>query len=138
VRANRKILHLIIRLVLGALFLYAGFTKIADPTAFAGNIAAYRILPYFGNYLAAAILPWIEAICGVLLIVGFRTRAAALLILFVLFIFMAALISTIVRGLDIDCGCFRQAGDKTSAWTALGRDALLFASALLVLRKTGK
>ena len=127
--------RLMVRLVLGGVFLYAGFVKIADPTTFAGDIAAYRVLPYFGNYLAAAILPWLEALCGVLLIVGFRTRGAAAVILVVTSVFMAALASTIVRGLDIDCGCFRHGGEKTSAWTALGRDALLFAAALMVLRK---
>ena len=37
--------HLVARLVLGGVFLYAGFVKIADPTAFAGAIAAYRLLP---------------------------------------------------------------------------------------------
>ena len=127
--------RLMIRLVLGGVFLYAGFVKIADPPAFAGDIAVYRVLPYFGNYLTAAILPWLEALCGLLLIVGFRTMGAAAVILVLTSIFMAALVSTIVRGLDIDCGCFRHGGEKTSAWTALGRDALLFAAALMVLRK---
>ena len=56
--------HIIARFVLGGVFLYAGFVKITNPTAFAGEIAAYRILPYFGNYLAASILPWVETICG--------------------------------------------------------------------------
>ena len=134
-RTKEEGFHLIIRLVLGGVFLYAGFVKIADPTAFAGDIAVYRVLPYFGNYLAAAILPWLEALCGLLLIVGFRTRGAAAVILVLTSIFMAALVSTIVRGLDIDCGCFRQGGEKTSAWTALGRDALLLAAAFMVLRK---
>ncbi len=132
---KRAGIRTIIRLALGGIFLYAGFAKIADPTAFAGNIAAYRVLPYFGNYLAAAILPWLEALCGVLLIVDFRTRGAAAVILVLTSVFMAALVSTIVRGLDIDCGCFRHGGAKTSAWTALGRDALLFAGTLMVLRK---
>ncbi|HLO25457.1 MAG TPA: MauE/DoxX family redox-associated membrane protein, partial [Geobacteraceae bacterium] len=62
-RAQGEGFRIVIRLVLGGVFLYAGFTKIADPAAFAGDIAAYRVLPYFGNYLAAAILPWLEAIC---------------------------------------------------------------------------
>ena len=125
--------HLAARLVLGGLFLYAGFVKIADPAAFAGEIAAYRLLPYFGNYLAAAVLPWLELICGVLLVVGYRSMAAAAVILFLTTLFMAALASTIVRGLDIDCGCFRHGGEKTSAWTALGRDALLFVTGLIVV-----
>jgi uncharacterized membrane protein YphA (DoxX/SURF4 family) len=125
----------IVRLVLGGVFLYAGFTKIGDPTAFAGIIAAYRILPYFGNYLVAAVLPWIEVLCGLLLVTDYRTRAAASCIALLNLVFMAALISTIVRGLDIDCGCFSTGGEKTSAWTALGRDVVLFAMALYAARE---
>ncbi len=131
--AKRELFHLVVRLVLGGVFLYAGVVKIADPAAFAGNIAAYRLLPYFGNYLAAAVLPWLEAICGTLLIVGYRTRGAAAVTLVLTSLFMAALASAVARGLDIDCGCFRPGGEKTSAWTALGRDALIFVAALLVL-----
>jgi putative oxidoreductase len=138
VRARGEVIQTIVRLLLGGLFLYAGIVKIADPTQFAGDIAAYRLLPYFGNFLAAAILPWLEILCGTLLIVGFRTGGAAALILVLTSVFMAALASTIVRGLDIDCGCFRHGGQKTSAWTALGRDALLFVAALIVLRNARK
>jgi putative oxidoreductase len=138
VKTKGEVIPLILRLVLGGVFLYAGVVKIADPTRFAGEIAAYRLLPYFGNYLTAALLPWLEMLCGVLLIAGFRTRGAAVILLVLTSVFMAALASTIVRGLDIDCGCFRHDGTKTSAWTALGRDALLFAAALFVMRKNRK
>jgi putative oxidoreductase len=124
----------VVRLMLGGVFLYAGFTKIADPTTFAGSIAAYRILPYFGNYLVAAVLPWIEALCGLLIITGYRVKAAATLVVILNLAFMAALASTIVRGLDIDCGCFSKTGERTSAWTAIGRDVVLLAMALYTAR----
>ena len=137
-REEGKLLHVVTRLILGGVFLYAGFVKIAEPTRFAGSIAAYRLLPYFGNYLAASLLPWLEALCGLLLIAGYRTRAAASLVLLLTLAFVAALLSTLVRGLDIDCGCFRHGGEKTSAWTALTRDGILLAMALVVLRASGQ
>jgi len=130
-----KYLTVILRITLGGVFLYAGVVKIADPVAFAGNIAAYKLLPYFGNYLIAAILPWIETICGLLLISGWRVRGAAVIICALNGIFMVALFSTIVRGLDIDCGCFRDGGEKTSAWTAIGRDLVLLAMAASLARR---
>ncbi len=133
---TKEFLTVILRLALGGIFLYAGFTKIVDPTAFAGNIAAYKILPYFANYLVAALLPWLEVLCGLLLIVGYRVQAALTLIIMLNLIFMTALASTIVRGLDIDCGCFRQSGEKTTAWTALIRDVALVAMAGLVIKWT--
>lgn len=133
-RAARISPIVIVRLVLGGIFLYAGFSKVGDPTAFAGAIASYRILPYFANYLVASVLPWLEVLCGLLLIADYRTRAAASCIATLNLVFMAALLSTIVRGLDIDCGCFSKGAEKTSAWTAIGRDVVLFVMALYVAR----
>lgn len=129
---------LLIRLALGGVFLYAGIIKIADPVAVAGSVAAYRILPYFGNYLAAAVIPWLEAICGLLLIAGWRTRGASAMVLLLNLLFMAVLASTLIRGLDIDCGCFRQGGEKSSAWIALFRDCFFLAGAVILLRNKTK
>jgi putative oxidoreductase len=122
----------IIRIVLGAIFLYAGILKANDTTAFAGSIEAYRILPYFGNYLAAAVLPWIEIICGALLVTGWRARVSATLTVLMNLVFIAAMLSAVARGLEIDCGCFKQ-GAKDPPLLAIGRDILFIAMALLVL-----
>ena len=127
-----------VRVILGALFIYAALVKIADPAAFAGSVAAYRILPYFGSYLVAAVLPFLELSCGLLLVCGYRVRGGALIIAGMNLIFMAALVSAIVRGLDIDCGCFKQGGPKTSPWIALARDTVFLAMALFVLRGESK
>lgn len=99
-------------------------------------MAAYQLLPYAGNYLVAAILPWIEAICGLLLVTGWRARSAAALVAAMNMLFIVLLFSTVARGLDIDCGCFRQGGEKTTAWTAIFRDILLLVAAVFVFRKT--
>lgn len=120
------------RIILGAVFIYAGIMKISDTTTFAGSIAAYRILPYFGNYLLASILPWLEILCGALLVVGWRIRGAAVIITLLNVVFIIALLSALARGLDIDCGCFRP-GDKTPPMEALMRDLLFLVMALIVL-----
>ncbi|KAF0219469.1 MAG: hypothetical protein FD174_1929 [Geobacteraceae bacterium] len=133
---TKELMTTVLRLLLGGVFLYAGITKIAAPTVFAGSLAAYKILPYFGNYLVASILPWVEALCGLLLIAGYRVKAAVSLIIALNIVFMAALASTIIRGLDIDCGCFRQGGEKTSAWTALLRDVAFLITAVVVMTGT--
>ena len=130
--AARKNLTLALRIVLGGVFLYAGGLKIADPAAFAGSVAAYKLIPTFGNYLIAATLPWVEVLCGLLLVTGYRVRAGATLILLMNLVFVVALTSAIIRGLDIDCGCFRQGGPKTSPWIALLRD-LAFIAGIVVL-----
>ena len=130
----RKFLALALRIVLGGVFLYAGGLKIADPAAFAGSVAAFKILPTFGNYLVAAVLPWMEVLCGLLLVIGVRNRPAATLILLMNLVFAVAIASAIIRGLDIDCGCFRQGGPKTSPWIALLRDLALIAGTVILLR----
>jgi uncharacterized membrane protein YphA (DoxX/SURF4 family) len=130
-KAKRHIL-LALRIGLGVVFVYAGILKIREPVAFAGSVAAYKILPYYLNYLVAATIPWVEAACGLLLIVGCRVKAAAGIVAGMNVLFIALLASTIVRGLDIDCGCFRQGGAKTPAWIAILRD-ILFLSVALIL-----
>lgn len=128
----------ILRVALAAVFLYAGALKVNAPVAFAGDIAAYKLLPYFAAYLAAAILPWLEICCGVLLIIGWRVRAAAGMVALLNIAFIVALAAAMVRGLDIDCGCFREAGAKTPAWQALLRDTVLLVVALTVYRNGAK
>jgi len=123
---------LTLRVGLGLVFIYAGILKIRDPIAFAGSVAAYKLLPYLLNYLVAATIPWVELTCGVFLIIGYRVRAAAGITAAMNILFIVLLASTIMRGLDIDCGCFRQGGEKTSAWIAIMRD-ILFLSAALIL-----
>ncbi|HET6418850.1 MAG TPA: MauE/DoxX family redox-associated membrane protein [Geobacteraceae bacterium] len=129
-----KYFPVVVRIGLGLVFVYAGILKIMDPVAFAGSVAAYKILPYNLNYLVAAILPWVETTCGALLIVGCRVKAASCIIIAMNLVFMAALASTIVRGLNVDCGCFRQGGDKTPAWVAILRDVAFLAAAIFLAR----
>ncbi|HEX9779374.1 MAG TPA: MauE/DoxX family redox-associated membrane protein [Geopsychrobacteraceae bacterium] len=111
------------RLLLGGIFLYAGMLKAADPVAFAGQVANYQLLPYAWNYLTAALLPYLEILCGLLLLLNRWVRPATLVLGVLNLVFIAALASLIVRGIDIDCGCFRPDADShTSPLSALLRD----------------
>ena len=131
---TKKHLLTLLRVALGAVFLYAGVVKIVDPVAFAGSVAAYQVFPYAGNYLIAATVPWIEVACGILLVTGWRPRSAAALVALLNVAFIVILFSTVIRGLDIDCGCFRQGGEKTTAWTAIFRDVMLLVASITVFR----
>lgn len=135
-RAERIVYHLA-RLLLGALFLYAGAVKAMDVEAFAGAVAAYRLLPYAGNLLVAVVLPYIEIVAGILLLVNARVRASALLTGVLTAAFMAAIASALARGLEIDCGCFRPDG-RTSPLAALWRDAGILLLAILTFALRGR
>jgi uncharacterized membrane protein YphA (DoxX/SURF4 family) len=54
----------------------------------------------------AVLLPWIEALAGVLLIAGLWRRESALVIAFLLVVFIGAATSVLARGIDVsNCGC---------------------------------
>lgn len=119
-----KAVYHLSRLLLAAVFIYSGYIKADDPVAFAGQVANYQLLPYAWNYLVAATLPYLELLCGVLLLLNQRVRPAVLVLFFLNLVFMLILSSAIVRGLDIDCGCFNpEAEATTSPVFALWRDA---------------
>ncbi len=137
----KKYFHILVRIALGLVFIYASVHKIRDPVAFAGSVAAYKILPYGLNFLVAAILPWVELICGLLLVIGYKVKAAASIVIAMNLVFIVALSSTIVRGLDIDCGCFKQGGEKTPAWEVITRDIMFLVAAIFLAvnkQMTGK
>ncbi|MDZ7317344.1 MAG: DoxX family membrane protein [candidate division KSB1 bacterium] len=123
----------LLRFVLGGIFVYAALGKILDPTQFAESIDNYRLLPYFLTTLTAAILPWLELICGFLLILGRKVAAASLIIIVLNCIFILAIGSAVARGLDIDCGCF-SAGSKVG-WVRLIEDFALLAVAVVIWKE---
>ena len=102
---NKHIL-LFFRLVVGGVFIWAGLSKIFDPLGFAQNIANYRIFSQSVSLFLALILPWIEVICGLLLVMGIFRETASFILSGSLVVFLGLIIVTLIRGLDIDCGCF--------------------------------
>lgn len=122
-----------VRIALGAVFVYAGWQKIVDPASFAQSIANYQLLPPLWGNLAALFLPWLELVCGLTLISGWKIRAGALLINIMLLIFMGALALSLYRGLDIHCGCFSVEGPPSNLYIDLLRDGIMLAMSVLVL-----
>lgn len=111
----------------GVVFLYASIDKIQHPAAFAQAIANYRMVPAVLLHPFAWYLPVVEAAVGLALIVGWQRRGAALLAVLMTAMFIAAITTALVRGLDISCGCF-----DTSEGGKVGLDLLLRDIALLV------
>jgi putative oxidoreductase len=129
------------RWYLGALFVSACLHKIAEPRSFAVDIATYDILPLALVNLAAIILPWVELAVGLMLLVGFRVRAAALLVAGMMAVFIAALLVALARGLDMSCGCFASQGaehDPISRLTVLRDLAWLGLAGFVMLFDTGR
>ncbi len=99
-------LHLVVRLVLGLMFVYASLDKIADPAGFARIVYQWQTLGPIPSNLLAVTLPWVELVAGLLLIVGIWKRDAAAVVAGMLVVFIVAAVWVLARGIDVDnCGC---------------------------------
>lgn len=110
------------RLALGIVFVWASLAKIGDLAGFAAEMHNYHILPIGLENLFAMTLPWIELLAGVALVVNFAPRAATILLGGLLVVFLLAILSAIIRNLDIACGCFGTSDATRTGWIALLRD----------------
>ena len=124
------------RLYLAAVFLLACWHKILAPESFAVDIATYQILPLALVNLMAIVLPWVELVAGVMLVLAWRTRAAALLVAGMLVMFTVAIVLALAEGLDLSCGCFASqaaAGDDPISGRTVARDLGWLALSVYVL-----
>lgn len=126
-----RVVALILRLALGAVFIYAAWTKLRDPWAvFAVAIDSFQILPLWAVESAARTLPWFEFAVGALMISGrwlhISTTASSLLLL----VFFGLLVRAQMKGMQINCGCFGP--EEPLSWKTVMRDGVLLSSSLLI------
>jgi uncharacterized membrane protein YphA (DoxX/SURF4 family) len=120
-----------VRLVLGLVFIYAGYVKIIDPTGFAKNIYHYQLLPDLWINVSAWVLPWLEVVSGAaLILVPPLRRGAAAWIFLLLLLFTGAILISLYRGLDISCGCLSTNPDAAKiGWRKVAENIGLLALA---------
>jgi len=99
-------LFFLLRVFLGIIFIYASIDKIIDPLKFSDAIDNYHITPVQMNNLAALVVPWIELVAGVFLISGIYVRGSSTIIILLLIWFIFILTQALVRGINVNCGCF--------------------------------
>ncbi len=102
---SHPVLTLLSRLVVGGVFVWYGMEKIVLAKDFAHNIMNYEMLPHQWVNIMALIMPWIEVICGLMLILGIRLRAASMLTALMIVSFLMAISYALANNLQIDCGC---------------------------------
>lgn len=112
------------RIILALVFIYASFHKIAYPNEFYTTVINYQILPQFGAYAIAYFLPALELLAGLALLNKRFLIPSLTIISAMLVIFIIAILSAWIRGLDISCGCFG-GGAKGEYIDVLIRDILL-------------
>jgi uncharacterized membrane protein YphA (DoxX/SURF4 family) len=120
---------LLLRVALGAVFVYAAWTKLRTPwELFAMSIDSYQLLPLKAVELVARTLPWFELAVGLLLIAGFWLRSAATATALLLAVFFGLMVRAYAKGMEINCGCFGPG--EIISWKTLLRDGSMLAAAL--------
>lgn len=99
-------LSFIFRIILGGIFLISGLAKISDPVRFILTLREFRLFPEMIVPFTAVYLPWLEFILGLFILVGLMHRTASLILAFLIGSFTFSILSIIVRGIEVDCGCF--------------------------------
>ena len=138
-------LHLVVRLLLGLLFIYASLDKIADPPAFARIVYQWQAVGPVASNVLAVTLPWVELVAGLLLIIGAWKRDAAAVVAVMLVVFIVAAGLVLARGIDVDnCGCTSVAAAGTApswppewmrgvGWYLITRNLVMLAGALVLV-----
>jgi uncharacterized membrane protein YphA (DoxX/SURF4 family) len=135
------------RLVLGGIFVYAGFSKLLLPntnlwpmfvlkfslsmniSSFAQQVESYKMISPEASQVVAHTLPFVEIVLGLLLLIGWRLRIWAAAITVIMVGFLGAVTRAYLLHMDINCGCFG-APEKLTGMTVV-RDGIFTALGLL-------
>lgn len=123
------------RFLLAAVFIFAGVTKIAHPADFFSDLLSYRVpWPEMFLRVVAVFLPWLEVLAGLGLLLNVWAESIRPLVSALCLVFVVMLGQAVLRGLELNCGCFGAVG---AGWferpdVALVRAALLFAGSLYI------
>jgi len=144
----RRIIIWIGRLVLGAIFVYAGFAKLLMPNThlwpyfflkfsvstnlmmFQQQVESYKMLSPVAASLLAHSLPFAEIVIGLMLFIGWCLRIWATLVTLIMVGFLCVVTHAYVLHMDINCGCFGTP-EKLTGMTVV-RDAAFSALAILM------
>ena len=94
------------RWLIGVVLVWAALGKLANVQEFYTLLLAYRLpLPPALLKATAIVLPWIELLCGLLLVANLKTKAALAWAVVLFTVFALCTGQAWMRGLKIACGC---------------------------------
>ncbi len=136
------------RLLLGGIFVYAGYAKLVYPnhnlwpyfmlkfsvstnlSTFAFQVESYRVLGAEGASFVAHTLPFVEIVLGLLLLIGWKFRIWAAMVTAILAGFLTLVTRAYLLHMEINCGCFGTP-EPLTGMTVL-RDSALVALAVVM------
>lgn len=102
----QSLLITVLRILLGAILLFAGIAKLTSFSVFIADVAAYQILPLELVKPSSYLIVSSEITLGMTLIIGYFSRGAGVLSALIFLIFSVALVIVLLREQPIvDCGC---------------------------------
>jgi putative oxidoreductase len=120
----RRIIIWLGRIVLGGIFIYAGYSKIFFPNRFLWplpmlkfsvlanlsnfgfEVESYKMLSPAGVSFVAHTLPFAEVLLGLFLLIGWRLKIWGTMVSLILLGFVAVVTRAYLLHMDINCGCF--------------------------------
>ena len=124
-------LHLILRILLGGVFIYSAVPHIFNVMGLASSVYNYKLFPSSIIGLSAVFIPWISLLAGLALVLGVKVKAASFIVSALLVIFISLAVISVIRGLDIDCGCFT-GFERKANWSTIFEDLGMLAVALFL------
>lgn len=110
--------------------------KALDMPGFAQVLAAYALLPAWGNTLVAHTLPIVELVSGLCLLTRRWLRPAAWVVVALHAVVLSVVVVSWWRGLTIaNCGCFGVFLARPLTGQTIIEDAVMVGVSLLVLRR---
>lgn len=129
----KKYIFEFLRLILAFLFILSALEKFKSLENFALNVDAYQIFSTSLVNLITLIIPWLELFIGFGLLFKFKLKANLILYLFLMFSFTTMIFIAMIKGLDIECGCFGESSTKVGIYKLI--ENLIIVSLNLVLLK---
>jgi len=143
----KQILLVLIRLIVGGLFIFSGLIKVNDPVGTSikfeeyFDVFSYDIAPFFSYFkevslTLAVVLVVLEVVLGVMLILGVRLRLTVILLSLMILFFTFLTFYSAYFNKVTDCGCFGDA-IKLTPWESFYKDIFLLVliAVLFVFRR---
>jgi uncharacterized membrane protein YphA (DoxX/SURF4 family) len=105
---------IIVRLLLGAIFLFSSSGKIADPEGLCGNCDQLPVASAAAGFSNSRHISLDRGGAGLALVFGRFEKGAALLVSLMMIVFTGLILYNGYRGLNIACGCFSLAAKAPS------------------------
>lgn len=135
--AELEALAFVLRIAVAGILIFAGFSKVRDISGFEQALRGYEALPRWAVAIVARGLPPLEIAGGVALAAGLATRYVALSVGALFLSFVVWLTIALLRGLDVDCGCFSSTTPSRLTWWSVGRAlALALVAAFVAFPET--